>query len=103
MSLGSPSHHTSLIALLGLSLGNLASGQVVTPTSTGNSTANWLQDWTNGSGVEGAFTMLPQAGDGTVIINQGRTIQVDSVVTTVAPVVVIQNTIEGAFPTAFLE
>ncbi len=96
-------HFAALAALLGFSFTHLASGQVVTPTSVGNSTANWLQDWTGGTGVEGAFTMLPQAGDGTVIINQARIIQVDSVVTTAAPVVVIQNTIEGAFPTAFLE
>ena len=89
--------------LIAFSLGSLASAQVVTPTSGGNSTASWLQDWNNGSGMEGAFTMLPQEGDGTVIINQGRTIQIDSIVTTVAPVVVIQNTIEGPFPTAFLE
>ena len=103
MSHTSSLHKIPLFALVGLSLSNLASGQAVLPSSPGNATANWLQDWTGGTGVEGAFTMLPQQGDGIAIINQGRTIQVDSVVTTLAPPLVIQNTNEGPFPTAFLE
>lgn len=92
-----------LFSLVGLSILSSASAQVVTPTSGANSIANWLQDWNNGTGVEGAFTTLPQTGDSTVIINNGRTIQVDSAIATVAPIVVLQNTNESNFPTAFLE
>ena len=55
------------LILPGFPFASLAFGQFVLPTSAGKATANWLQDWTAGSGTEGPSTQLPQTGDVVVI------------------------------------
>ncbi|WPJ96226.1 PEP-CTERM sorting domain-containing protein [Coraliomargarita algicola] len=87
----------------GLAIPAISSAVTVTPTNVAGTTGDWLQSWNNATTLEGGFAVPDGSLSDVAVINQERVIQVNSVVSTVAGTVVLNNTTDSARPAAFLE
>ncbi|MEP4078333.1 hypothetical protein [Haloferula sp.] len=97
---------TAITLLCGFALPSLTHAATVTVGSGGNTTSNWDNNWTNASVPSANLpnNVLPAASaSDTAIINQNRTVQVDSAIDIVAGRVIVANTNGGAFNDTSLE
>ena len=81
-----------------------AMAATVTPSAGANTTSAWQQDWNNATVTSSSGFKLPGASAGdTAVFNNGRVIQVNSIVDIVAGAVFVNNTDNSGSPSATLE
>ncbi|MGJ8725694.1 MAG: beta strand repeat-containing protein [Roseibacillus sp.] len=85
---------TSLALLYGVAFPSIGSAATVTVPGGANTTSNYEQNWNNATVTSGGSgNLLPAASvPDNAIINQGRTVQVDSAIDVAAGNLVINNT-----------